>query len=123
MFEGDWLHIDLLSLEGALWEQQVVNFSLVAEEADLGIQEGGVFLPGPNGRLQNTRLSAVVYCRRVWHNNIVHARLNVYHDPNAMHPIDPNSFRAVAQCQTIVRDTEIEITWDYTRNSQMLKLG
>ncbi len=122
LFEGDWLHIDPFSLEGALWGQQAVTFRPGAATVGLGVQEGGLFLPGPNGRPQNTRLSAVVYCRRVWHNDIVHATLNVYHHPAAAHPVGPRWFNGLAQCQTIVRDAEIEITWNYDRDSRMLPL-
>lgn len=120
MFEGDWLHIDPFSLEGALWGQQTVNFSRTTPgNSSLGVQEGGLLLPGPNERPQNTRLSAVVYCRRVFHNNNVYAALKVYHNPMALHPIDPECFKGVAQCQTIIRETEIEIKWD-KRDSPML---
>lgn len=122
LFEGDWLHIDPFSLEGALWGQQAVTFRPSAETADLAVQEGGLFLPGPNGRPQNTRLSAVVYCRLVWYNDIVHATLNVYHHPAAAQPLDTRCFNGLAQCHTLVRDTEIEISWDHERDSEMLPL-
>jgi hypothetical protein len=122
LFEGDWLHIDPFSLEGALWGQQAVTFRPGAEIADLAVQEGGLFLPGPNGRPRNTRLSAVVYCRRVWHNDIVHATLNVYHHPAAAQPLDTRCFNGLAQCHTSVRDTEIETSWDHESDSKMLPL-
>jgi hypothetical protein len=124
MFEGNWLHIDPFSLEGALWGQQTVNFSRnIPGSSSLEIKEGGLFLPGPDGRPQNTPLSAVVYCRRVYHNNNVYATLKVYHNPMALHPIEPECFRGVAQCQTKIRETEIEIKWDKKRDSRMLLLG
>lgn len=122
MFEGDWLHIDPFSLEGALWGQQTVIFSRVSGNSSLGVQDGGLFLPGPNGRPQNTRLSAVVYCRRVWQKESVHVTLNVYHNPSALHPIDPDCFKGAAQCQTIIRESEIEVTWEFTRDTRMLPL-
>jgi hypothetical protein len=123
LFEGNWLHIDPFSLEGALWGQQTVNFSRISENSSLGVQEGGLFLPGPDGRPQNTRLSAVVYCRRVWHDEGVHSTLNVYHNPSALCPINSQCFSGVAQCQAICRETEIETTWDYERDTRMLRLN
>ena len=122
LFEGDWLHIDPFALEGALWGQQAVTFTPGANTAGLGVQAGGLFLPGPNGRAQNTRLSAVVYCRRVWHHGVVHAALNIYHNPVAARPLDSRFFNGLAQCHIIVRETEIEITWDHERDSKMLSL-
>ncbi|MEO6201948.1 MAG: hypothetical protein ABIU05_05770, partial [Nitrospirales bacterium] len=107
MFEGDWLHIDPISLEGALCGQQTVNFSRTTPgNPSLGVYDGGLFLPGPDAYPQNTRLSAVVYCRRVYHNNNVHATVYVYHNPMARYLIDPDCFRGFAQCQTIIRETE-----------------
>jgi hypothetical protein len=123
LFEGDWIQVSPFSLEGALWGQQIVNFSRSSGDSSLAVKDGGLFLPGPDGRPQNTRLSAVVYCRRVYHNNNVHATINVYHNPMAQHPIDRDCFRGVAQCQTIIREKEIKIKWDKKRDSRMLLLG
>lgn len=124
LFEGDWIQVSPFSLENALWGQQTINFSRNNPgNSSLGVQEGGLFLPGPDGRPQNTRLSAVVYCRRVYNNNNVHATLNVYHNPMALHPVDQNCFQGAAQCKTIVRETEIEISWDYQRDTRMLLLN
>jgi len=124
LFEGDREEISPFALEGALWGQQTVSFSgTIPGNSSWGVQDGGLFLPGPNGRDQNTRLSAVVYCRRICKDNDVSATLNVYHNPMAMHPFKLDFSGGAAQCKAIIKETEIEISWDYQRDTRMLRLA
>jgi len=125
VYEGDWLHISRESLEWALWGQPQLNINPVTGESEWGVAKGGVFMPGPRGHPQNTRLSAVVYCRRVWRQNAVHAVMYVYHHPAPINPIQNRVFRGHPQCHLTMRDTEIEIRWDRDpdRQAHPLQLG
>ena len=84
-----------------------------------------MFMPDVRGRYQNTRLSAVVYCRRVWHQEAVHAGLYVYHHPAGMHPISNAVFAGYPQCRITVREPEFEQHWDRDPENEgrLLRLG
>lgn len=122
LYEGDWGHIDRWSLEGALFGQQQAIISQGSEEARLGVAEGGLFLPGPDGRPQNTRLSAVVYGKRIWDDNGVHATLYAYHHPAALNPIPNNCFNHFPQCHIEIRDTEFTRNWSQDPETAARKL-
>jgi hypothetical protein len=97
-------------------------FSRTGGPGTLGVGEGGLFMPRAEGTLRNKRISAVIYCRRVFHENAVHVTMNVYHHPGTERPLDPMLFDGLAQCWTTIRKTEIEVRWDHDRDSKMVTL-
>ena len=111
LYEGDFLHISRESLEWALYGNLQVTFRPGLGEAPMSLAPGGLFMPGPNGKPQNTRLSAVVYGRRQWHNGIPHACLFIYHHPAALNPISDDQFAPLPQCRVAIRETEIQQNW------------
>ena len=111
LYEGDWVHISRHDLEWALWGQLQAIISPAHQEARLSVDTGGLFMPGPNGEPQNTRLSAVVYCRRQWIDNVVHATLFVYHHPSARYPVSDDFFRPLPQCRLTIREAEFDQYW------------
>lgn len=111
LYEGDLLHIARESLEWALLGSLQVTFRPGQEEVPLSHAPGGLFLPGPDGRPQNTRLSAVVYCRRQWENGAPHATIFVYHHPAARNPLPLAQFEPLPQCQITIRETELQQQW------------
>ncbi|MBA5871851.1 MAG: hypothetical protein GDA68_17935 [Nitrospira sp. CR2.1] len=111
LYEGNWLHISRESLENALLGELLVTFRVGRKAAPLSLAPGGLFLPGPDGRHQNTRLSAVVYGRREWRDGAPHARLFVYHHPAAQHPVPLEQFESLAQCRITIGDTDITQQW------------
>ena len=119
LYEGDWLHISRESVEWALLGQLQVTFRSGQEEAPVSLAPGGLFLPGPDGRPQNTRLSAVVYGRRQWHNGAPHATLFVYHHPAAMHPLPLEQFEPLPQCRITIGDTDIQQQWTSEPDGQI----
>ena len=125
LYEGDWLHISRDSLEWALQGQLQAIFNRNTGQVTWAVEEGGLFMTWSDGRPRNTRLSAVVYCKRVWHDDAVHASMFVYHHPAAQLPISDNIFRGYPQCHMMVRKTELRATWDHNPGShiQMLRLG
>jgi len=125
VYEGTFLHITRDSLEWALLGGLVATFRPGQEEASVSLASGGLFLPGPDGRPQNTRLSAVVYCRRQWHNAAPHAAVFVYHHPSARNPIPLTQFEPLPQCQITIRKTEVQLQWttDPEEEFQILSLA
>lgn len=119
LYEGDWLHISRESLEWALLGQLQVTFRPGQEEAPISLAPGGLFLPGPDGRPQNTRLSAVVYGRRQWHNGAPHATLFVYHHPAARHPLPIEQFSPLPQCRITIADTNLQQQWTSEPDGQI----
>jgi hypothetical protein len=119
LYEGDLLHISQESLEWALLGNLQVTFSPGQEQAPLSRAPGGLFLPGPDGRPQNTRLSAVVYCRRQWQDGAPHATVFVYHHPAARNPLPLAQFEPLPQCQITIRDTELRQEWTTCPNEEI----
>lgn len=111
LYEGDLLHVSRESLEWTLYGNLQVTFRPGQDEAPVSLAPGGIFMPAPNGHPQNTRLSAVVYGRRQWHNGIPHACLFIYHHPAARNPIPEGQFAPLPQCHVMIRETEIEQQW------------
>jgi hypothetical protein len=111
LYAGDWLHISRESVEWALFGQLQMTFRPGQEVAPVSLAPGGLFLPGPDGRPQNTRLSAAVYGRRQWHNGIPNATLFVYHHPSARYPLPPDQFEPLPQCRSTIRDNNLEQEW------------
>lgn len=111
LYEGDLLHVSRESLEWALFGSLRVTFQPGEEEAPISLTPGGLFMPDPNGHPQNTRLSAVVYGRRQWHNGIPHARLFIYHHPTGRNPIPDDQFAPLPQCRVTILETEIQQHW------------
>lgn len=124
LYEGDLLHVSRESLEWALFGSLQVAFRPGQDEAPMSLAPGGLFMPDPNGHPQNTRLSAVVYGRRQWHNGIPHACLFIYHHPAARNPIPDDQFTPLPQCRVTIRETEIQLHWstDISRDIQILPL-
>lgn len=124
LYEGDLLHVSRESLEWALFGNLRVSFRPGQSEAPLSLAPGGLFMPDPNGHPQNTRLSAVVYGRRQWHNGIPHACLFIYHHPTARNPIPCDQFSSLPQCRVAIRETEIQQDWsmDISGNIKTLPL-
>jgi hypothetical protein len=122
LYEGDWLHITRESLEWALLGQLQMTFRPGQEDAPISLAPGGLFLPGPDGRPQNTRLSAVVYGRRQWQNGAPHATLFVYHHPAARHPLPLEQFEPLPQCRITIGDTDIQQQWTSEPDGQIQML-
>jgi hypothetical protein len=111
IYEGNFLHISRESLEWALFGNLRVTFSPNQAEAPISLEPGGLFLPGPSGQPQNTRLSAVVYGRHQWLDGAPYATLFVYHHPSARNPIPHGQFAPLPQCRTTIREETIEQHW------------
>jgi len=108
LYEGNFGHISREDVEWALFGQWHISIP----SGRLGVDPGGLFMPAPNGNSQNTRLSAVVYCRREWKDNAVHATMFIYHHPAARNCIPLDFFSPLPQCRIIIRDTELEQIWE-----------
>jgi hypothetical protein len=124
LYEGDLLHISRESLESALFGSLQVTFRPGQDEAPLSLAHGGLFMPDSNGHPRNTRVSAVVYGRRQWHNGIPHACLFIYHHPAALNPIPDDQFARLPQCRLTIRETEVAQNWstDISGDIQILPL-
>jgi len=113
VYEGDWLHISPWSVEGAIWGKQQVIFKLGEKELLPAVDDGGLFLPGPDGLPQNRGLSAVVYGKRVFYQDKVYASLRVYHHPYALCPVSDDCFDDIPQCRTTFNSEGFEKHWNY----------
>ncbi len=112
VYEGDFGHISRNSLEWALWGQLQAILSSNRNEATPAVATGGLFMPGPDGRSQNTRLSAVVYGRKRLHEGKKYVSLYIYHHPAAQNPISDDLFNGFPQCRIHIRETTFDKHWE-----------
>jgi hypothetical protein len=118
LWEGTWLHINPTSLEWALYGQDRVTLTRTREGgkgANWDRAPGGLFGFGPDGGgdPQHTRISAVMYCERVWRAGHVYARLRLYHHPFAASPLAPDIFAGTPQCIPIeATNDRVTVQWD-----------
>lgn len=102
VWQGTWLHVNSTSLEWALFGPEQATFRRTRQgigDAKWGRAPGGLFGFGADGRSdpQHTRISAVMYCERMWQVGKVYARLRLYHHPFAALPLRVEAFRGIPQ--------------------------
>lgn len=117
VWQGTWLHVTSTSLEWALFGLERLTFTRTRE----GIKgdkwdraPGGLFGFGADGGSapQHTRISAVMYCERMWHAGKVHARLRLYHHPFAAMPLGVDIFRGIPQFVPVeATDDLVTLQW------------
>lgn len=117
VWQGTWLHVNSTSLEWALFGQDRVTFTRTREGIKGGRWDrapGGLFGFGADGGSapQHTRISAVMYCERMWHAGKVYARLRLYHHPFAATPVGVEIFRGIPQCVPVeATDDRVTLQW------------
>lgn len=118
VWEGTWLHVNPTSLEWALFGQNRVTFTTTREGIKDAIWDrapGGLFGFGGDGSgdPQHTRISAVMYCERVWRAGKVYARLRLYHHPFAATPLPIEVFGGIPQCVPVeATQDRVTVRWD-----------
>ncbi|WP_141654440.1 hypothetical protein [Candidatus Nitrospira nitrosa] len=125
LFEGDRLHISRESLQRALWGEWQSRMNRNTGESSWVLAPGGLFMPDQQNTPQNTRLSAVVYGQRRWHNSALHAALFVYHHPMARHPLPDSYFAGLPQSYVTLSDFEFKAQWSHSPKGEtnLLRLG
>lgn len=118
VWEGTWLHVNPTSLEWALFGQDRVTLTRTREgikNASRDRAPGGLFGFGADGSgdPQHTRISAVMYCERVWRAGNVYARLRLYHHPFAATPLRVEIFGGIPQCVSVeATQDRVTVEWD-----------
>ncbi len=118
VWEGTWLHVNPTSLEWALFGQDRVTLTRTREgikSASWDRAPGGLFGFGADGsgNPQHTRISAVMYCERVWRADQVYARLRLYHHPFAATPLRKEIFGGIPQCVPVeATQDRMTVEWD-----------
>jgi hypothetical protein len=102
VWQGTWLHVNSTSVEWALFGPERATFARTQEgigDAKWDLAPGGLFGFGADGRSdpRHTRISAVMYCERMWQAGKVSARLRLYHHPFAALPLGVEVFRGIPQ--------------------------
>lgn len=102
VWQGTWLHVNSTSLEWALFGPPRATFARTRQgigDAKWDRAPGGLFGFGADGWSdpQHTRLSAVMYCERMWQAGRVYARPRLYHHPFAALPLGVDVFRRIPQ--------------------------
>lgn len=118
VWEGTWLHVNPTSVEWALFGEDRVTLTRTREgikSAAWDRAAGGLFGFGSDGcgEPQHTRISAVMYCERVWQAGHVYARLRLYHHPFAASPLPQEIFAGLPQCVPIeATHDRVTMQWD-----------
>jgi hypothetical protein len=120
LWEGTWLHVNPTSVEWALFGQDRLTLTSTREGIKSGNWDrapGGLFGFGADGSgdPQHTRISAVMYCERVWRAGHVYARLRLYHHPYGASPLPTDMFVGIPQCLPI-EVTHNRVTVNGTEN-------
>ncbi len=97
------MHVNPTSLEWALFGEDRVTLTKTRsgiEGTNWDRAPGGLFGFGVDGAgdPRHTRISAVMYCERVWRAGQVYARLRLYHHPFAANPFQVEIFAGIPQC-------------------------
>jgi thymidylate synthase ThyX len=124
VWEGDRLTVTETSLEWALYgrDQLTMRRKGASIESEWTRAPGGLFGFGRSGgdEPMNRRLSAVVYCARVWHEGRVYVRARVYHHPYANIRVPLEVFGGLPQCIPVdVRENHVRMRWgrlDWTKD-------
>ncbi len=100
------------SFESAVLGQMKISITRSPEEKSIVLRTQGAFYDSATNP-QNTRLSAIAFCKRERTDDKVFAQMHLYHNPDAAQPLSDRFFKGVPQLlPQKVTDKEIIMKWD-----------
>lgn len=113
---GGW-NVSEAHLEAELYGKEVILFDTVSKKAKTRLDRSGLFTPKADIKgAKNTRLSAVIFCERIFREKIFY-NMKVYHNPWAICPLELDKLNEFPQYIKLKEENNI-ITFGWRNNDE-----